>query len=65
MTSIGVVFISSRILRRIFSVTFNSSLARKSTAVLTEPAICFILEMNCSTFSDVFHKNGGIAFVWK
>ena len=40
VTSIGVVWISSLILRRIFSVTLSSSLERKSTAVLTDPAIC-------------------------
>ena len=48
-TSMGVVCTSSRILRRIFSVTFSSNLDRKSAAVLTEPAICAILKLNCST----------------
>ena len=48
-TSIGVVWISSLILRRIFSVTFSSSLERKSAAVLTDPAMCAILKLNCNT----------------
>ena len=39
-TSMVVVFTSSRISRRIFSLTSNSSLKRKSAAVMTEPAIC-------------------------
>ena len=49
VTSIGVVWISSRILRRFFSVTLGSSLERKSAAVLTEPAMCAILKLNCNT----------------
>ena len=49
VTSIGVVWISSLILRRIFSVTLSSSLERKSAAVLTDPAICAILKLNCNT----------------
>ena len=64
-TSMGVVCTSSRILRWIFSVTFSSSLERKSAAVLIEPAICAILKLNCSTFSHAFHRDGGMAFVWK
>ena len=49
VTSIGVVWISSPILRRIFSVTLISSLESKSAAVLTDPAICAILKLNCKT----------------
>ena len=49
VTSMGVVCKSSLILRRIFSVTFNSNRERKSTAVFTEPAICTVLKLNCST----------------
>ena len=49
VTSIGVVWISSLILRRNFSVTLISSLERKSAAVLTDPAICAILKLNCNT----------------
>ena len=49
VTSIGVVGISSLILRRIFSVTLGSSLERKSAAVLTDPAMCAILNLNCNT----------------
>ena len=33
--------------------------------MLTEPAICAILKLNCSTKSHAFHKVGGIALVWK
>ena len=47
VTSIGVVWIFSRTLRLIFSVTSSSSLDRKSAAVLTEPAMCAILKLNC------------------
>ena len=42
VTSIGVVWISSRILRRIISVTLSSSLEKKSA--LTQPATCGILK---------------------
>ena len=49
VTLICVVWISSLILRRIFSVTLSSSLERKSAAVLTEPAMCAILKLNCNT----------------
>ena len=48
VTSMGVVCTSSRTLRRIFSVTTNSKWERKSAAVSTEPAICAVLELNCS-----------------
>ena len=64
-TSIGVVWISSRILRRIFSVTLSYSLERKSAAVLTEPAMCAILKLNCNTQSHAIQNAGAIAFVWK
>ena len=47
--SIRVVWISSLILKRIFSVTLSSSLERKSAAVLTEPAMCVISKLNCNT----------------
>ena len=49
VTSIGVVWISFLILRRIFSVTLSSSLEKKSAAVLTDPAMCAILKLNCNT----------------
>ena len=49
VTSIGVVWISSRILRRIYSLTFSSNLERKSSAVLTEPLMCAVLKLNCNT----------------
>ena len=49
VTSMGVVCTSSLILGRILSVTFNSNRERKSAAVFTEPAICAILKLNCST----------------
>ena len=49
VTSLGVISTSSRILRRILSVTFNSNREKKSAAVFTEPAICAILKLNCST----------------
>ena len=38
VTSLGVVCMSSRILRRDFSVNLNSSLEETSAAVLTEPS---------------------------
>ena len=60
-----VVWISFLILRRIFSVTLSSSLQGKSAAVLTEPAKCAILKLNCKTYSHAFQSAGGIAFVWK
>ena len=53
VTSMGFVFISHRILRRIFSVTFNSNLERKSAALLTEPAICVFLKLNCNTIACI------------
>ena len=49
VTSIVVVWISCRILRYIFSVTFSSSLERKSAAMLTKPAMCSISKLNCNT----------------
>ena len=61
----GVVWISSLIFRRIFSVTLSYSLERMSAAVLTDPAMCAILKSNCNTKSHAFHSAGGIAFVWK
>ena len=64
-TSMGVVCTSSQILRWIFSVAFSSNLDRKSAAVLTEPVICAILKLNGSTQSHAFHRDGGMAFVWK
>ena len=60
-----VVCTSSGLFRRIFSVTLNSSLERKSAAVLTEPAICAILKLNCNTYCHALHKNGGIVFFRK
>ena len=45
VTSMGVVWISSLILRHIFSVTLSSSLEKKSAAVLTETAMCAILKL--------------------
>ena len=65
VTSIGFVWMSSRILRRILSVTLSSSLERKSAAVLTDPAMCAILKLNCNTYSYAFQSAGGIGFVWK
>ena len=65
VTSICVVRISSLILRRIFSVTLSSSLEKRSAAVLTDLAICAILNLNCNTYSHAFQSDGGIAFVWK
>ena len=65
VTSMGVVWMSSRILRRISSVNLGSSLERKSAAVLTEPEMCAILKLNCNTSKHAFHSVGGIAFVWK
>ena len=44
---------------------FNSNWERKSAAVYTEPAICAILKLNCSTRSHAFHKDGGMAFVFE
>ena len=49
VTSMGVVWISSLILRRIFSLTLSSSQERKSAAVLTDPAMCAILKLSCNT----------------
>ena len=49
VTPIDVFRISSRILRRIFSVTLISNLQKKSGAVLTQPAMCANLNLNCST----------------
>ena len=53
VTSMGVVWISSLNLRRIFSVTLSSSLERNSAAVLTEPAMCVFLKLNCNTWSHI------------
>ena len=53
VNSMGVVWISSLILRRIFSVTLSSSLERKSIAVLTDPAMCAILKLNCNTITCI------------
>ena len=65
VTSICVVLISSLILRRIFFVTLSSTLERTSAVVLTDPATCAILKLNCNTKSHAFQSAGGIAFVWK
>ena len=65
VTSIGVVWISSRIFRRIFSVTLSSSLERKLAAVLTQPAMCAILKLSFSTKSHASQSASGIASVWK
>ena len=65
MTSMGLICTSSLILRRILSVTFDSNREQKSAAVFTEPAICAIYKLNCSTYSHAFHKDGGMALVWK
>ena len=46
-------------------MTFSSNLQRKSAAVLTELAICAVLKLNCGTYSHAFHRDGGMAFVWK
>ena len=64
VTSMGVVCTSSRILTWIFYLTLSSNLVKKSAVVLTEPAICAILKMNCSTKSHAFH-HGGIALAWR
>ena len=61
----GVVCTSSLILRRILSETYNSNREKKSTAVFTEPTICASLKLNCSTKAHAFHKDGGMALVWK
>ena len=65
VTWIGVVWISSRILRHIFSETFSSSLERESAVVLTEPAICAVSKLNYNTYSCAFQSAGGNVFVWK
>ena len=49
VTNMGVVCTSSRILRWTFPETFSSNLETKSATVLTEPAICAMLKLNCST----------------
>ena len=49
VTSIGLVYMSCRILRRIFSVTMTCSLESKS-AVFTEPAKCATLKLNWNTY---------------
>ena len=61
----GVVRISSRIVSFIFSLGVTSSLERKSAAVLSVPATCMILKLNCKTQSHAFQRVGGIALVWK
>ena len=49
VTSIGVVWISFRIFRRMFTVTLSSNLEKKSAAVLIDPAMFTILKLNCNT----------------
>ena len=49
ITSMGVAWISSRTLRRTFSVTLSSNLERKSAEVLTEPVMSSFLKLNCNT----------------
>ena len=63
VTPMGVVCMSARILRRIFSATLSSSLERKSAAALTDTAMSATLKVNCNTSSDAFHSAGRIAFV--
>ena len=65
VTSMGSARSSYRILRWIFSVTFSSNLERKSAAVLIEPVLCAIQKLNCSAQLHAFHKDGGIALIWK
>ena len=45
----GCVWIASRFLRRILSVTSSPSFDWKSAAVLTESMMCAILKLNCNT----------------
>ena len=63
--SIGVVSVSSLILRRIFSVTLSVSLEKKSAAVLIEPYMCAFSKLYCNTYSHAFQSARGVAFVWK
>ena len=65
VTSMVVGCTSSLILRRMFFVTYNSSLEMKPAAVLTEAAICAILKLNCNTDWHAFYNDGGTAFVGK
>ena len=59
------VWIPSRPLGRIFSVTLISSPEVKSASMLTEPVKCAIWKLKCNTQSHAIHSAGGIAFVWK
>ena len=65
VTSIGVVSISCRILRRSFCVFLSSSLEKKSAAVFTGTAVCAIVKLSCNTSPHAFKSDGGLAFVWK
>ena len=47
------------------SVTIGYTRERKSATVLTESTRCAILTLNCITHLHAFHKDGGIASVWK
>ena len=46
VTSVDFVCISSRILRRHFSVSLSSSLERLPAVLLTEPAMCAFLYLD-------------------
>ena len=61
----GVVCMSSWILRRIFSAALSSNLETKSAVVLTGPAMCAFFKLKCNTLSHAFPSAGGIALVWR
>ena len=65
VTSIGVVCISSRISRRIFSVVLRYCLERNSAAVQVELTMCAIFKLSFNTSILAFHSDGGMALFWK
>ena len=66
VNSIGVLCMCFQILRRMFSITLCSSLARKSAAVMIEATnVCFFRKKTCNTKSHAFNSDGGKTFVWK
>ena len=65
VTSICFVYISSRTLKKISSVTLSSNLVKKAALVENEKAFCAFLKWVCNTWSHSFQSDGYNVFVSK
>ena len=64
-TSMGLIVMSFRICRTIFSFGSASIHNRKSDAVLSFLGLCAVTKLNCNTQLHAFQCDDGIIFVWK